>query len=80
MRKVILLTAILFLGLSRWAQTVLSKWTFEGVTATNSGTTPTIYLGSSSADAGVLTAGSAFTANHTPPPQVHGANRQGTDH
>ncbi|MBS1628381.1 MAG: hypothetical protein JSR07_10995, partial [Bacteroidetes bacterium] len=64
MRKVILLTAILFLGLSSWAQTVLSKWTFEGVTATNSGTTPTISLGSSSADAGVLTAGSAFTANH----------------
>jgi len=66
MRKVLLFvffaTFVLF---ESNAQTVLSKWTFEGVTTSSTAaTTPTITLGSSSADAGVLTSSSVFSASH----------------
>src|SRR6185295_7792614 len=44
---------------------LLSGWSFEGVTTTNTGQTPTVSVGSATADSGVLTAGSAFTAFHT---------------
>src|ERR1700742_2802043 len=43
---------------------VLAAWGFEGVTTTNTGTTPVISVGSPAADAGVQTGGSAFTAFH----------------
>src|SRR5580765_8471214 len=47
------------------AGTVLASWGFEGVTTTNTGTSPVVSVGSAAADSGALTAGSAFTAFHT---------------
>ena len=44
--------------------TVLAGWGFEGVTTTNTGTTPTVSVGSATADTGAQTAGSSFTALH----------------
>src|SRR5262245_45848287 len=46
------------------AGTVLSSWGFEGVTTTNTGSTPTVSVGSAAADSGALTVGSAFAAFH----------------
>ncbi|TBX66370.1 DUF1533 domain-containing protein, partial [Flavobacterium silvisoli] len=44
--------------------TAIAKWTFEGVTTTNTGTTPTVSVGSAIADQGDQTSGSLFSANH----------------
>ncbi|HZI47889.1 MAG TPA: hypothetical protein VFD75_08815, partial [Pyrinomonadaceae bacterium] len=44
---------------------LLSGWSFEGVTTTNTGQTPIVSAGSAAADSGALTAGSFFTAFHT---------------
>src|SRR5215831_19557943 len=49
------------------APDTLAAWSFEGVTTTNTGQTPTISVGSATADSGVLTAGSSFTGFHTSP-------------
>src|SRR5262245_5221908 len=46
------------------AVTLMAAWGFEGVTTTNTGQTP-IIGGSSAADSGALTTGSAFTGFHT---------------
>ena len=43
---------------------VLAAWSFEGVTTTNTGTTPIVSVGSPAADSGVQTAGSSFTGLH----------------
>ncbi|HEV7397606.1 MAG TPA: hypothetical protein VGN86_13940, partial [Pyrinomonadaceae bacterium] len=43
---------------------VLAAWGFDGVTTTNTGTTPVISVGSPAADSGVQTSGSSFTALH----------------
>jgi hypothetical protein len=48
-----------------WGQYTIAKWTFEGVTTTNTGTTPTFSVGSAAADGGVQIAGSAMTGLHT---------------
>ena len=45
-------------------QTTIASWSFEGVTTTNTGMDPVISAGSAQADAGALTAGSAFGAHH----------------
>ena len=42
----------------------LSKWTFEGVTTSNTGTIPNISVGSGVADQGILTSGTLFSAAH----------------
>src|SRR5205085_326945 len=47
-----------------FSQTTIAKWTFEAVTTTNTGTTPSVSVGSVTADQGTQTAGSAFTGNH----------------
>lgn len=45
-----------------WAQ--IAKWTFEGVTTTNTGNSPIFSVGSAVADAGSQTGGSLCTAFH----------------
>ena len=47
-----------------WGQATLARWNFEAVTTTNTGTTPTVSVGSAVADSGLLTTGSLFTALH----------------
>src|ERR1044072_5605012 len=47
------------------ASVVMAAWGFEGVTTTNTGTTPVVSGGLATADSGAQTAGSAFTAFHT---------------
>ena len=42
----------------------IAKWSFEGVTTTNTGSTPTISTGSAIADLGAQTSGTLFSANH----------------
>ena len=44
--------------------TILAGWTFDAVTTTNTGTAPIFSAGSSTADLGVQTAGSAASALH----------------
>ncbi|MFZ4771191.1 MAG: beta strand repeat-containing protein, partial [Ferruginibacter sp.] len=44
--------------------TAIAKWTFEGVTTSNTGITPVLSVGSAVANLGNQTAGSLFSANH----------------
>ena len=44
--------------------TVMDGWSFEGVTTTNTGSTPVVSAGSATADSGAQTAGSSFTGFH----------------
>ena len=80
-RNISLVAAVLFAGLAialtAWPSPsaaavtpppfadTLAAWSFDGVTTTNPGQTPSITGGSATADSGVLTAGSAFTGFHT---------------
>jgi len=50
---------------SLYVFTVMDKWTFESVTTTNTGTSPTFGISSNVADQGSLTSGSLFTALHS---------------
>jgi hypothetical protein len=59
----VLLTFLLSTGKS-FAQLYISRWTFEGVTTTNTGTTPTFSTGSAVADVGARTTGSSCTGFH----------------
>ncbi|MBK9099321.1 MAG: hypothetical protein IPM14_14640 [bacterium] len=61
---IVFLLLVFVFGQNIFAQTITASWSFEGVTTTNTGTTPIISVGSPLADAGALTAGSAFTALH----------------
>ncbi len=45
-------------------ETTIAQWSFEGVTLTNTGTTPNITGGSAASDVGSLAGESAFTGNH----------------
>jgi hypothetical protein len=47
-----------------WGQVTTASWSFDAVIATNTGTSPTVTGGSATADAGILTSGSSFTALH----------------
>ncbi len=49
---------------SSWGQFTMAKWTFEGVTTTNTGTAPIFSVGSAVADLGVQTSGSSMTGLH----------------
>ncbi|MDQ6609230.1 MAG: cadherin-like beta sandwich domain-containing protein, partial [Bacteroidota bacterium] len=62
-----LLLFILFASadINAFGQTIIAKWTFEGVVTTNTGTTPTVSTGTSVADVGTQTSGSSFTGFHT---------------
>jgi hypothetical protein len=66
MKKIftLLLSGLISSSLFSQAPPVLAKWTFEGVTTTNTGTTPTFSVGSAQADLGVKAATSNFTGLH----------------
>ncbi len=57
--------ATALLSIMALGQTTIAQWSFEGVTTANTGTTPSISGGSTLADAGSQTGGSAFTGYHT---------------
>ena len=65
MKKIYLFLIILFAVNGVLGQTTIASWGFEGVTTSNTGTAPILTAGSATADAGALTAGSAFSALHT---------------
>ena len=52
--------ATALLSIMALGQTTIAQWSFEGVTTANTGTTPSISGGSTLADAGSQTGGSAF--------------------
>jgi hypothetical protein len=55
---------ILLADSSAFSQAVISRWNFEAVTTTNTGTDAIVSDGSAQADSGALTAGSQFTGHH----------------
>jgi hypothetical protein len=66
MKKIftLILSALICSSVFSQAPPVLAKWTFEGVTTTNTGTTASVSAGTPAADQGVLAAGSVFSGVH----------------
>jgi hypothetical protein len=65
MRKVLFSLVLVLMGFVGMGQGIIASWSFEGVTVSNvAGQTPSVTGGSTTADAGSLTAGSAFSAFH----------------
>ena len=65
MKKIFFLLFIVLVAKFSFAQLTISRWTFESVTTSNTGTSPIFSGGSAVADGGARTTGSLCTGVHT---------------